>query len=175
MVGEIGKNVRTQSGQKFKEKSEQRPTPLRNGPFLSQTQNFPDFDQPWVNLGLNSSRYDQTWEKFWAKFVRTGQPSSPTIFGGPSAPRHCGVEWTHACRKRKSGPGTWRHPGCRAPIPSKGKQRFGALSSVERSIELTTAVVHSPRFYHLSILLSLSKFGSLISIHLELVMPVPEP
>ena len=27
----------------------------------------------------------------------------------------------------------------RAPIPSKGKQRFGALSSVERSIELTTA------------------------------------
>ena len=31
-------------------------------------------------------------------------------------------------------------PGCRAPIPSKGKQRFGALSSVERSIELTTAV-----------------------------------
>ena len=32
-------------------------------------------------------------------------------------------------------------PGCRAPIPSKGKQRFWALSSVERSIELTTAVV----------------------------------
>ena len=31
-------------------------------------------------------------------------------------------------------------PGCRAPIPSKGKQRFGALFSVERSIELTTAV-----------------------------------
>ena len=28
----------------------------------------------------------------------------------------------------------------RAPIPSKGKQRFGALFSVERSIELTTAV-----------------------------------
>ena len=34
-------------------------------------------------------------------------------------------------------------PGCRAPIPSKGKQRFGALSSVERSIELTTAVKSS--------------------------------
>ena len=32
-------------------------------------------------------------------------------------------------------------PWCRAPIPSKGKQRFGALSSVEQSIELTTAVV----------------------------------
>ena len=31
-------------------------------------------------------------------------------------------------------------PGCQAPIPSKGKQRFGALSSVERSIELTTSV-----------------------------------
>ena len=33
-------------------------------------------------------------------------------------------------------------PGCRASIPSKGKQRFGALFSVERSIELTTAVRH---------------------------------
>ena len=44
-------------------------------------------------------------------------------------------------RKRESGPGTWRHPGCRASIPSKGKQRFGALFSVERSIELTTAVL----------------------------------
>ena len=31
-------------------------------------------------------------------------------------------------------------PGCRAPTPSKGEQRFGALFSVEQSIELTTAV-----------------------------------
>ena len=33
----------------------------------------------------------------------------------------------------------------RAPIPSKGKQRFGALFSVERSIELTTAVASRER------------------------------
>ena len=31
-------------------------------------------------------------------------------------------------------------PGCRVPIPSKGKQQFEALFSVEQSIELTTAV-----------------------------------
>ena len=31
-------------------------------------------------------------------------------------------------------------PRCRAPIGSKGKQQFGALSSGERSIKLTTAV-----------------------------------
>jgi len=32
-------------------------------------------------------------------------------------------------------------PGCRAPIPSKGKQRFGAVSCREWSIETQTAVV----------------------------------
>ena len=118
MVGEIGKNVRTQSGQKFEEKSEQRPTPLRNGPFLSQTQNFPDFDQPWVNLGLNLSRYDQTWGKFWAKFVRTGQPSSPTIFGGPMKRLPCWrpkpPTWTDD--EFESGLDRERNRGSLAPI-----------------------------------------------------------
>ena len=51
---------------------------------------------------------------------------------------HRGVEWRHY-RKLESGPCTRRHPGCRAPIPSQGKQQFGALFSVERSIELTAA------------------------------------
>ena len=46
----------------------------------------------------------------------------------------CGRRWAGVC------PLNATMPGCRAPIPSKCKQRFGALSSVERSIELTTAV-----------------------------------
>ena len=38
--------------------------------------------------------------------------------------------------------------GCRAPIPSKGKQRFGAVSYAKRSIELQSAVTpSSPPFY----------------------------
>ena len=36
------------------------------------------------------------------------------------------------------------HAGCRAPIPSKGKQQIGALFCGEQSIELTTAVTWTP-------------------------------
>ena len=35
-------------------------------------------------------------------------------------------------------------PGCRAPIPSKGKQRIGAISYGKRSVETQTAVNASP-------------------------------
>ena len=47
------------------------------------------------------------------------------------------------CGRRVS---TRRHDAV-VPSPNtiKGKQRFGALSSVERSIELTTAVVRKQR------------------------------
>ena len=117
IVGELGWPVRTNLAQNF-----------------SQVWSYLDEFRPKFTQGWSKSGKFWVWDKngpflrgvgrcsdfslnFCPLCVRTFLPISPTNLTP--------YIW-----------GSW----CRALIPSKGKQQFGALSSVERSIELTTAV-----------------------------------
>ena len=56
-------------------------------------------------------------------------------------PRRCGEESGEMGKRgTESDADDAAMPGCRAPIPSKGKQRFGAVSCKNRSIETQLAV-----------------------------------
>jgi len=59
----------------------------------------------------------------------------------PRDPRRCGEESGEMGKRRaESDADDAAMPGCRAPIPSKCKQRFGAVSCKKRSIEMQLAV-----------------------------------